>query len=287
MPVELLDGLDNDRPHTIAARFSMPKSATSLPAMVIVHGSGGFGARGAVYEKLLNAAGVATLRTDSFAPRGVDTTVGNQSAVTTYTMMADAFSALKWLAAHPRIDADRIGIMGFSKGGLVAQFTAFEPFRTAAVGRNLGFALHLPFYRACAYEVDMPLTGAPVRELVGGADDYSGVDACVRYAEQRKVAGEDYDITVYPGAHHGFNADFAPQKCPHCLSFVACRLLLRGDGVIWDQNQDLAYGPDTHRAILGACAKRGTTVGRDPAAAVQAEAFVLDFVRQKFGLARP
>jgi len=285
LPTELLDGLANDRPHDITARFSLPKAAANpMPAMVIVHGSGGFGSRGLAYERLLNAAGIATLRTNSFAPRGVQNTVGNQAAVTSTTMVADAFSALKFLAADPRIDARRIGIMGFSKGGSVAQATAFEPFRAAAVGDDLAFALHLPFYRACMLDVDMPLTGAPVRELVGGADDYTGVDGCVRYAQTRKDQGDDYDIVVYPGAHHGFNADYGPRPCSECISYVACDLVLRADGSVYDRSQGLEYGRETHRKIMGACTKRGVMVGGNPKAATQASEFVLAFTRQVFNI---
>lgn len=287
-PSNLLDGLDNDTPQTITGRLSLPRGATGpLPAMIIVHGSGGFGSRGLAYETLLNKLGVATLRTDSFRPRGVASTVGNQRAVSTFTIVADAFSALNVLAADPRIDPARIGIMGFSKGGSVAQLTAFERFADAVVGPGPRFALHLPFYRGCLYDVDMPLTGAPVRELVGGADDYTGVDGCVAYAAKRKAAGDDYDITVYPGAHHGFNADRSPAPCVRCISFAACDWLIRADGGIFDKNLGLEFGPRTSRRIQGNCTKRGTTFGRNAAAAEQAESFVLNFVRQKFGLARP
>lgn len=129
-PSDLLDGLDDDPPQTITARLSLPDGAVSgsvpaslpapLPAMVIVHGSGGIGPRGADYERMLNAIGVATLRPDSFGPRGVRSTVADQRAVSTFSMVADAYAALRMLAADPRIDPRRIGIMGFSKGGSVA-----------------------------------------------------------------------------------------------------------------------------------------------------------------------
>lgn len=284
-PSNLLDGLDNDPPQVIPGRLSLPAATGGpWPAMVIIHGSGGYGRRGEEYEHLLNKAGIATLRTDSFTPRGVRTTVADQLAVTTFTMVADAFSALRVLAADPRIDPARIGIMGFSKGGSVAQLTAFEPFRRAVMGDGLKFALHIPFYRGCVYDVDMPLTGAPVRELIGGADDYVGVDGCVRFAAARKAHGDDYDITVYPGAYHGFNGTSAQFRCERCLVYVDCDWVIRADGSIFDRKLGLVASPDTSRRIVDACVRRGATIAGDPVAAAQARDFVLAFTRQVFGL---
>jgi len=284
-PSNILDGLDDDPAQRISARLSLPAGREGpVPAMVIVHGSAGIVARGDEYERLFNAAGIATLRPDSFAPRGVSSTVGNQRAVSTFTMLADAFSALRVLAADPRIDTSRIGIMGFSKGGSVAHFAAFEPLRQAVLGAGPRFAVHLPFYRGCLYDVDMPLTGAPVRELVGGADDYTGVAPCIRYAQARKARGDDYEITVYPGAHHGFNGTATPFHCERCISFAACDLLIRMDGSIYDKKLKLEFGPKTQRQIQRACTRRGATVGRNPAAASQARAHVLGTVRAVFGM---
>lgn len=133
----------------------------------------------------------------------------------------------------------------------------------------------------------MPLTGAPVRELVGGADDYTGVDACVRYAERRKAAGDDYVIVVYPGAHHGFNGTAPPRRCERCIRFADCDLLIRADGSIYDKKLKLEFGPRTQRRIQAACTGRGATVGGDSGAAAQARDFVRDFVRQVFGSPSP
>ena len=281
---DILDGLDNDPAVTINAIFSLPDGDGRLPAMVIVHGSAGIGARGQEYQELLNAMGIATLRPDSFGPRGVRSTVGDQSKVTTYAMVADAFAALAFLAAHPRIDPARIGIMGFSKGGSTSQFTAFEPLRAAAVAGSTRFALHIPFYRGCLYDVAMPLTGAPVRELLGAADDYTGAAACVDYARRMKAAGADYEATVYAGAHHGFNGSRAPFHCARCISFAGCDLRLDADGRVTDKLTDTELTAANQRQLLRACTHRGTTVGGNPAAAAQARQFVQEFVRERFGL---
>ena len=284
-PADLLDGPANDASVVVSGILRLPAAAPAkLPVMVIVHGSGGIGSRGAEYARVLNAIGIATLRIDSFGPRGVRTTVGNQAAVSTYSMVADALNALALLASDSRIDPDRIGIMGFSKGGSTAFLAAFEPFRNAVIGPGAKFAVHLPFYRGCLYDVDMPLSGAPVRELIGGSDDYTGVANCVAYAAKKRAEAYDYRVIVYPGAHHAFNMRRAPFHCSRCISFADCHWSITGDGRILDRKTGLEYTPGNRRRILGACTHRGTTVGRHDEAARAARRFVIDYLRKVFRL---
>ena len=74
--------------------------------MIVHHGSGGVtDERERRYARELVKMGVAALVLDSFAGRGVTSTVRDQAAVSNNDMIADAFAALKLLAAHARIDA--------------------------------------------------------------------------------------------------------------------------------------------------------------------------------------
>ena len=283
-PAELLDGPAGDPTVTISARLSLPEGDARVPAMVIVHGSSGIGKRGRAYQALLNDMGVATLRTDSFGPRGVRSTVGNQSAVTTFSMVADAYAALAFLAAHPRIDSARIGIMGFSKGGSTAHFAAFEPIRAAAGVGALRFAVHIPFYRGCLWDVEMALTGAPVRELLGAEDNYTGVAACVAYARRQKRSGADYEAIVYPHAHHGFDGTGRPSLCQSCNSYVTCALRLDARGTITDKRSGTRLTLENYGKVLRPCIKRGATVGGNPTTARAARRFVEDYLTELFGL---
>src|SRR5207245_3338107 len=72
-------------------------------------------------------------RGDSFSARGLSQSaiVGSRAGPPMASGVADAFAALQFLAGHPRIVADRIGIVGFSFGGEMAHLTAFESLRAA------------------------------------------------------------------------------------------------------------------------------------------------------------
>ncbi len=94
--------------------------------------------------------GVATFRPHSFALRKVTSTVGRQHLVHRAKMMADAYHALTLLRTHPRLDPKRMGLMGASKGGGVALFTAWEFMTKPSLPGPERFALHIPLYPNCS-----------------------------------------------------------------------------------------------------------------------------------------
>ncbi|HET8533473.1 MAG TPA: dienelactone hydrolase family protein [Methylomirabilota bacterium] len=99
---------------------------------MIAHGSGGVDTREAAWADRLGALGFSTFVVDSFTPRNVRETATDQARLPTAANVADAMAALRLLATHPRIDPDRIGIVGFSKGGQVASRSTPRSSRSGA-----------------------------------------------------------------------------------------------------------------------------------------------------------
>ena len=97
----------------------------------------------------LNSAGLATFLVDSFAGRGIGTTVNDQSQLSSFAMMIDAYRALSILRQHPRIDPNRISIIGFSKGAVAAVYSAVERFRKMYAPGDATFAAHIGLYTPC------------------------------------------------------------------------------------------------------------------------------------------
>jgi dienelactone hydrolase len=197
------------KPVKITAELNLPPAPGKVPAMLIHHGSGGITAeREGRYAREMVKLGVAALVIDSFKGRGILSTVKHQSAVSAQEMAEDAFAALRLLASDPRIANDRIGILGFSKGGTVALLTALERRAKRAVPDGVRFALHVSLYPSCDSHYFRPKsTGSPIYLLLGGADTYAGVGPCQEYATALKAEGAAIDVTVYPGARHGFDME--------------------------------------------------------------------------------
>jgi acetyl esterase/lipase len=100
----------------ISGELRVPGSAhAQLPAVLILHGSAGVDGRGTSYAEVLNQAGIATLEIEMW--RAAD---GDGRPLSTRLTMPHAYGSLLYLSKHPRIDAVRIGVMGFSWGGIMS-----------------------------------------------------------------------------------------------------------------------------------------------------------------------
>jgi len=224
---------------TIEGKLSVPEDAAhagadsrhdgnrKLPAVLILHGSGGVDARGDFYEAALNKAGIATLQIDMWQARHY-TTAGQRPAAISLTY-PDAFSALQFLSQQPNIDPARIGVLGFSWGGLVSMGAA-ELLYSGVYGNGLTFKAHVAHYPACygwnntaalkmlrttpaQFGVQwLNLTGAPVLIEVGTQDDYdNGSGPCEALAASVNPSnGGVVSVNAYPGATHAWDRLMVP-----------------------------------------------------------------------------
>ena len=135
-------------PVTLTGRLHLPGTDAPYPAVVLLHGSEG-PVSGPVsrWEWTLRPLGIATFSLDSFTARGLTEVATDQSRLPSLTQVYDAYRAADVLAADPRIDPDRIAVMGFSRGGVAALYTAMTRFQQSYGHTRI--AAHLPFYPAC------------------------------------------------------------------------------------------------------------------------------------------
>jgi dienelactone hydrolase len=273
---------------TITAELYLPAATGRVPAMIIQHGSGGVAAaREGRYAREMVKLGVAALVMDSFKGRGIVSTVADQSAVSSQDMAEDAFAALKRLASHPRIASDRIGILGFSKGGTVALLTALERRANRALPDGLRFALHVSLYPGCGSQYFRPKsTGAPIYLLLGGADTYVGVGPCQEYAAALKAEGAAIDVTVYPGARHGFDGERS-YAVANGENWSRCVFVEQPDGS-WTERTSGVVTHDSrgqrieagYRRALAVCRGYGVSGGPNEAARTKAMAALKGYLHK-------
>jgi dienelactone hydrolase len=194
-------------------------SAPKVPAVLILHGSNGVDDRGAFYAPALQAAGIATLEITMFA-RGGRPRAGHSAT------MPHAAAALKWLAAHAGVDGARLGIMGFSYGGVSSVLMGSE-----LVQERLGAdvpkpAALAPFYPVCTnmarfltnpkhpfHNAYTRMTATPMLIHVGTNDDYEqGERPCdALVAMWPSAARERTTVRYVEGATHSFDSQQSRQ----------------------------------------------------------------------------
>jgi len=203
---QFLTGDKNGKAVTIAGELRVPRGASGrLPAVVLLHGSGGANGGNELWAKHFNEMGIASFLLDSFSARGITSTSTDQALLGRLNMILDAYRSFEMLAAHSRIDPARIAVMGFSRGGQSALYASMRRFQQMWSPRSV-FALHLPLYASCTttYIGDTDVTG-PIRQHHGQADDYVTVAPCRPYFERLRAAGRDAQLIEYPGAHHSYD----------------------------------------------------------------------------------
>lgn len=230
----------------VSAELRMPKDVKGkMPAVVILHGSGGIDGRGLFHSEALNEVGIATLEVFMFE-RGQRPREGGMATLT------HGFGALKYLAGRPDIDPGKIGVMGFSFGGnmtlRMASKTVSDAFLPKASDPR--FAAHAPFYPSCWIFKNAggygTLTGAPIFLFAGGQDDYeTSPDSCKEFLDSLPPSTRGHvALQFYPDATHGWDS---PKKEPFTISD---RFAFGGRGGVVRFKPDPAVAEDSRRRVV-------------------------------------
>ena len=280
---QFLTGDKNGRQVTVTGELSIPPGSGKIPAVILMHGSGGMGSNVAYWKRQLNSMGVATFAIDGMTGRGLVGVGSNQAVLGRLNFIVDIYNSLAILAKHPRIDAERIVLMGFSRGGQAALYASMERFHKMWNTSGAQFAAYIPFYPDCAttYKDDTGLVAKPVRIFHGTPDNYNPVHTCKAYRERLMAAKADITITEYPNAPHGFDSPlgFNPARpAANDQSVRECTIREGEGGVLMNAGtgQPFTYKDD--------CVKLGPFVGHDPEATVAVTKAVTEFLKATFKL---
>ncbi len=241
----------------------LPESAPGkVPAVVLLHSGAGQGSQDWYYAKLLNSWGIAVLAINSFKPRKVVNTVGDQSAVSEGSILADAFAGLNYLSEHPRIDKDRIAAMGFSKGATPVILAALKRYRNRLAHGDNRFAAHIGYYPWCGFAfIDHETTGSPILVMSGDQDIITPAKLCENLTDRWTMTnpGTDIQMITYEGAGHAF-------EYPHPVLEIVNELPVYGElprdcfiaetepNVFVEMRSRIRIQGDTLRSALDLCA---------------------------------
>lgn len=206
--------------------FFAPTGRGPFPAVVMLHGRAGpysslakgvytaatLSHRHQQWGEFWAERGYVALLVDSFGPRGfaqgfpAGSYESRPSEVSEQTVRPlDAYGALRYLQGRRDVQPERIGVQGWSNGGMTVLVTMGE----AAPGRpgQAGFRAAIAEYPGCGMEA---VKGryrmyAPVLLAIAAEDEEVSPKRCEEFAKRTRAAGTDLEPVVYPGAEHNFD----------------------------------------------------------------------------------
>ena len=272
-----LRGASVGKEYVISGELTLPEGAAGrVPAVVLMHGGSGVLDYQHVWARHLRTIGYATLVVDSFSGRGILRVTDDLEALSAASRTIDAYRALAVLAAHPRIDRERIAFMGFSHGATAGLYAIRDRFEKAFGPPDARYAGWILFYPYCNTRLrdEVPVTSAPIRVFHGSLDDWTPIAACREYVERVRASGGAIELREYPFAYHGFDNPRAPAqvRLERAMNPARCVFVEQSDGVVLNGETGRPY---TYR---DACWTRGVTAGYEPGAYADALAAVKAFL---------
>jgi dienelactone hydrolase len=183
-----------------------------FPAVIGLHGSGGGYASMGEPATLLAAQGFAVYVLHYFDRTA--TTQTDRAVIFRHfpVWMKTLWDSVSFVARQPHVDAERIGLLGFSLGAYLSLSQAAIDSRIRAVVEFFGgLPKEMKFFmrRLC-----------PVLILHGDADHTVPVEEAYqlqRVLEKKRIA---YEMQIYPGAGHGFSGEIWRDAGLRTLGFL-------------------------------------------------------------------
>ncbi len=281
---DIIHNLKNQKKQIVSGELTTPHDINQpnkkYPLIVGVAGSLGWKKHHYEYLTMYQELGFATFELKSFKSRSIESTVGDQTQVTTAAMILDAYRALELLSVHPKIKNDKISIIGWSLGGAVALFSAWIPLKNA-INKNLSFASHLSFYPPCFIEPeDLRFVNSPIHILIGELDDWTPAAPCYNFVD-KAIKQPKIGLTVYKNSHHGFDRQGGLEINRTGYSFKNCDFKLNKNGYVMMNYFNIPMkNPILQKIGFLFCTTRGVTIGGNPVARKKSFSFAKKFMIQ-------
>jgi dienelactone hydrolase len=179
--------------------LAQPDMPGRHPAVVVLHGCGGFGPANVMAADVLKSYGYVALAIDSLGELNACAPGSLGSVAEAF----DAYAALDWLARQNFVDPDRVALLGFSMGGIAALNDVEAGAGAIEKAEKRHFRAAIAYYPCTRYRAGVMTV--PTLILVGDNDDWTPASYCREMMARRNGNGAPVMLIVYPGATHAFN----------------------------------------------------------------------------------
>lgn len=205
---------------SMPAFVARPKKPGKYPAVIVVHEI--FGVHAYIKDvcRRLANAGYVAVSPDLYFRQGDATKIADiptlrkdiVDKVKQDQMLEDLDGVYAWLNAQKDVVADRVAITGFCWGGSVtwqysernAKLKAGVAWYGKLIGEVTPNVKHFPIDGAAKLTV-------PVLGLYGALDKGIALDSIEKMRKELAKGKSGSEIIVFPGADHGFHADYRPS----------------------------------------------------------------------------
>ena len=261
---EIFNNKYSSKPVKLSGELYLPKKKGKFPVVYIQHGTGHPKGHINFFQKVIiemHKENIAVFVGDSYSKREKKLQgwrLGRAARV------LDGLVVLNTLSKHKNIDPDNIGITGYSYGGMVAFFTAY-PKLLDLVSNGKSFAAYMPVYPGCDIVFkDMKLVKKPMLMLHAELDNYAPTIDCINYVKQLKENGNDIELKIYKGAHHGFIKVQETKVLSDVGNFIQCKSGYVTDEGYWFYNNKEWKNMtelETVNAVWKECGQPGVRIG--------------------------
>ncbi|MCE2781826.1 dienelactone hydrolase family protein [Limnohabitans sp.] len=274
---------------TVKGKLFVPNHPISpkAPAMIVLHGSGGISdGRELNYGEKFNRLGMYALVIDSYLSRGVEKMPHARRLfeVSPFAQAADAIAGLNHIAGINAIDESKIGVIGFSFGGVTSYYLNLDNITSKISRTNHKFAANISLYGGCQFSFETPkLTEIPFLLIVGEKDESLDLEVCKKKFNNLNKKDSYSKYLIIPDAHHAWevNSQLSFRKtinlrdCHTIFTDKGLWLVIRNDGVMAPFNLEKPAGFDK-------CVKPGYTIGKNPQAEKIADDYIKNFLIEVF-----
>jgi dienelactone hydrolase len=183
-----------------------------IPAIIALHGAGGNVSGKEYYADMLAGEGFAVYLLHYFDRSGLPS-VDKPAIVRKFPLwMKTLWDATSFVEMQPQVDRQRIGLLGFSLGAYLSLANSAIDSRIKTVVEFFGGMpkeMNLFMRRLC-----------PVLILHGEADATVPVEEAYKLQKLLEKKRTPYEMKIYAGAGHGFEAEIWRDAGPRSLQFL-------------------------------------------------------------------
>jgi dienelactone hydrolase len=205
---EMLGGLKKLKKQKVYGDLYIPQTnKQKIPLIITLHPSMGFVPEH--HFEYFNNLGIAILDIQTFKSRGIEKQWHYEVSEEAATI--DAYAALDKISKDPRIDKNKIAVMGFSYGAM-AVINTHQKFFIDIIKPKNRFMAHISYYPLCYLHKSIKTTEAPLYIFIGEKDRLTPYEFCEDYAKKIIENNGNVVLEVFPEATHRF--DWKVLKSP-------------------------------------------------------------------------